>query len=226
MKALSISISFAITIMLFLSGCGYSDTNQTKMKSINLDDYNLTALDDNQKYSLAYMWNEERLAQDLYLNLYNVNSDAIQLYNIALKSEAYHIELVENLVKAYDLNITNLVDYTQNYSEAELKAMPAGTYGVTAIQDLYNTLYNNGAASVQASLEVGCMVEVTDIDDLDKYIIDAKENQALIDTFNLLKDGSYSHYWAFDRALKNLGITDGCCSLGSAYCKPDYPNQK
>lgn len=69
------------------------------------------------------------------------------------------------------------------------------------------------------------MVEVTDIDDLDKYIAGSTGNQALIDTFTTLRNGSYSHYWAFDDGLKSIGVDNGCCSLGTTYCKTtdEYP---
>ncbi len=243
-----ITTSLLLASILLLSGCGDSSSDNTKgnagdgnsngnshqnsgdtsnqstsSTTVNVNAYNLIPLDDKQKYSLAYMWNEERLAQDVYLNLYKVHSDVRQLDNIGSNSEGVHIELVQNLVEAYDINITNLIDYTQNYSEAELNAMAPGEYGIEDIQNLYNILYADGVTSAQAALEVGCKVEVTDITDLDKYIIDAKDNQALLDTFNILRDGSYSHYWAFDKGLVNLGISDGCCSLGSDFCKPEYP---
>ncbi len=91
------------------------------------------------------------------------------------------------------------------------------------IQDLYNTLFDIGRASAQASMEVGCMVEVVDINDLDKFIQTAGSNQYLVDAFIFLRDGSYTHYWAFDNGLKNMGIASGCCSLGSEYCHPEYP---
>jgi hypothetical protein len=59
---------------------------------------------------------------------------------------------------------------------------------------------------------VGCMVEVTDINDLDEYITLAEESNAtdVKEAFEVLKDGSYNHYWAFDKGLKNIGITNGC----------------
>jgi len=44
-----------------------------------------------------------------------------------------------------------------------------------------------------------------------------------LDVFNFLRDGSYKHYWAFDKGLKNMGIDNGCCSLGTNYCHPEYP---
>ena len=227
MKQISLLIS--IMIVVGLGGCGGGSSTQTVVPSqtttsIDLSTYSLASLTDAQKYSLAYMWNEERLAHDIYLNLYAINP-VTQLEKIATNSETVHISLVKDLVESYDLNITNLVDYKEHYSEAELEAMPSGIYGIQAIQDLYDELYAYGVASSQTSLEVGCKVEVVDVNDLDTYITEAGTNQALIDTFSILRDGSYQHYWAFDSGLKNLGITDGCCSLGSAFCKTtqEYP---
>ncbi len=70
------------------------------------------------------------------------------------------------------------------------------------------------------------MVEVTDVDDLDKYIEIAAGREDLIETFDFLRSGSYNHYWAFDRALRNIGVSDGCCSLGEEFCKTEeeYPS--
>ncbi len=234
---ISITTATLFTSLLLFSGCGDSSSNKGALQNgngnanantqgvntVDIYSYNLAPLNEKQKDSLAYMWNEERLAQDVYLNLYKVHSDVRQLNNIGTNSEGRHIELVQNLVEAYDINITNLVDYTQNYSEVELNSMPAGTYGIEAIQNLYDILYAKGVNSSQDALEVGCMVEVTDINDLDDYIADAETNQALLDTFDILRDGSYRHYWSFDRGLKFMGISEGCCSLGDDFCKPEYP---
>ena len=189
---------------------------------IDLGNYEKVPLSEEQKYSLAYMWHEEKLAKEIYLELNKINP-AKQLENIANNAETKHIELVQNLVEWYDINITNLADYEIRYSATELDNMPVGKFAVPAIEDLYNRLYDYGRSSTQASLEVGCMVEVTDIDDLDKYIAGAVGNQAMLDTFGVLRDGSYSHYWSFDNGLKNMGVADGCCSLGTEYCHPEYP---
>jgi len=193
--------------------------------AIDLTNYEKVPLSEEQKYSLAYMWHEEKLAKEIYLELNKINP-AKQLENIANNAEVMHIELVQNLVEWYDINITNLANYEIRYSAAELANMPVGKFAVPEIEDLYNTLYDYGRVSTQASLEVGCMVEVTDITDLDKYIAGASGNQAMLDTFNILRDGSYNHYWSFDSGLKNMGIADGCCSLGAEYCHPEYPNNE
>ena len=174
--------------------------------------------------SITYMYNEEKLAKEVYLNIYEKQS-LQQLYNIATKSEVKHEEAVNNLAIKYDLNITQYPDTDIPYDKNSIDKYGSGQYAVEAIQELYDMLYNKGINSQQDALEVGCMVEVTDIDDLDKYIIQASASNAsdVLEVFNFLRDGSYIHYWAFDNGLKNIGISTGCCSLGDTYCHPEYP---
>ncbi len=224
-----ISVGTALIGIAVFIGCG--DSNGTSVPEGTLPDGNTSnpesALTGEQKYALAYMWNEEKLAKDIYLAL-NAVQPHRTLYNIATRSETTHEQAVEDLVKTYDINITNLKDYTVRYSEAELRALEAGTFGIDAIQSLYDNLYGKGVKTMQDALEVGCMVEVTDVEDLDRYIALSEGVDDLVDTFTFLRSGSYNHYWAFDNALKNLGVADGCCALGDAYCKTpeEYPAEQ
>ncbi len=199
-----------------LSGCGGSSGDSTTEP---------TELTKDQKYALAYMWNEEKLAKDIYLALNDLTPHRT-LYQIGSGAEVQHESAVEDLVMRYDINITNLKDYTVNYSEEELRALGPGQYAVPEVQKLYNALYAKGSQSLQDALEVGCMVEVTDVNDLNEYIAIAADKEDLVKTFTNLRSGSYNHYWAFDRALKNIGVTEGCCSLGVEYCKTpeEYPS--
>ncbi len=196
--------------------------NQIDTIANTLPESNLT---DEQKYALAYMWNEEKLAKDIYLALNDLTPHQT-LSNIATRSETQHEAAVEDLVQKYDINITNLKNYEIHYSEEELRALAPGRFAVPKIQELYDALYEKGSQSLQDALEVGCMVEVTDVNDLNEYIEIAGDSLDLITVFSFLRSGSYNHYWAFDRALKNMGVTDGCCSLGEAYCKTpeEYPS--
>ncbi len=60
-------------------------------------------------------------------------------------------------------------------------------------------------------LEFGCILpHVTDVNDLDEYIELAEADEAtdIVEAFNVLRTGSYHHYWAFDQALKNMGVED------------------
>ena len=201
---------------------------------INKPDLSETPMDEltnAHKYALAYMWHEEKLAYDIYLELNKVQP-ANQFVNIANNSEIKHIAAVEELVAKYDINITNIVDYEIIYSEEELRAMPTGKFAIPAVQALYDTVFAYGEKSPVEALQAGCMVEVVDIVDLDAFIVDAEGKQDLIDTFEYLKAGSYKHYWGFDNGLKSLGVENGCCSTPTLadhpeldFCQPDYPQK-
>jgi len=236
-----------VAASIVLSGCGSdttpnSDTNSTQPTSfvtaVNAV-YQFPAevksallapnatLSQELKNTLSHMGNEERLAFDIYNELYEIYPQR-QLYNIANNSESVHIQAVQFLVQKYigDYSEFSNVDSTElAYKETPISQMQTGVYDIQAIQDLYNTLYNKGKVSAKDALEVGCMVEVVDINDLTEYITLAEKSDAddIATVFGFLRQGSYQHYWAFDSALKTLGSTDGCCSGEEEYCHPEYP---
>jgi hypothetical protein len=226
----------AILAVGVLSGCGSTQSDTNDSARFDVDDYPMSSLSQPLKDAIAYMGNEERLAYDVYMNLYDYHTQEStttikQLQNIATRSEKTHVGIVQSLVQRYKLgeeNLTILEDAVADNTVA-FEDMPRGQYDIPAIQDLYDALYAKGVNSVQNALEVGCMVEVTDINDLDTYIALAKESKAddVEEAFNKLRNGSYNHYWAFDKGLKALNISDGCCSLGTVggvnYCHTEYP---
>lgn len=172
------------------------------------------------KDSITFMYSEEGLAYDVYMNIYKIQ--AIQpLLNIATNSETKHIELVNQLAIDYDLNITKYPDTDHPYSTDDLDRYGDGEYPVEPIQELYNLLHDKGIQSPQQALEVGCMVEVVDIDDLNEYIEQAEAAGAgdVLTTFTQLRAGSYKHYWQFHEALKQFD-EEGCCSVKDELYNP------
>jgi hypothetical protein len=208
-----------------------------QMPVIDIDSYQKYILDQKVTDAIKYMGNEERLAYDLYKNIFDyhaVNDIYInQLKNIANNSEIRHISTVKAIIDKYDIKDTELskIDTTNSDLKTYIDRV-SGKYDIEKIKKLYDALYAKGQASKQDALEVGCIVEVTDVNDLNEYIQEAKDINAddIVDAFTRLRDASYSHYWAFDKGLKNLGVTDGCCSLGEIdgvnYCQPNYPKEK
>ncbi len=169
--------------------------------------------------ALAYMWHEEKLAGDLYISL-NGDFPNAKMSLIATQGEATHQQFIQNLVEKYDLNVTALSDD----QSVDVYTLGTGEFAITAIQSLYDSLYDEGNDSAIDALKVGCKVEVVDIDDLNTYIALADGvAQDLEDVFVYLRSGSYKHYWAFDGELKALGVTDGCCAAGATYCHTEYP---
>ena len=198
----------------------YGNGSGNGHNEFNLDAYSITStLTQELKDSLAHMGNEERLAYDVYTNLYNyykdLGTEIKQFTNIATKSESKHISIVQDLVKRYDLNVSDFTNVDETIvSDNNMSAsnMPSGVYDISAIQDLYDDLLALGKSSQESALKVGCMVEVTDINDLDTYVTQAEDANAtdIKAAFENLRNGSYNHYWAFDKALKNIGVTNGC----------------
>jgi hypothetical protein len=193
---------------------------QLKLMVQQLPQYPLTQED---KEALAHMWNEEKLAHDVYLALYDLYPNNT-LYTIAQRSEAQHQASVEDLIAKYDLNILS-PDFSGGYDPEALAQFGLGEFSIDSIKELYNTLYDLGKNSEIDALKVGCMVEVTDINDLNTYINSGQLTPDMMIVFTNLRDGSYHHYWAFDKALKAKGVIEGCCSAGEEYCKTpeEYP---
>ncbi len=219
-------------VVLSVIGCGGGSSSSGVIEEEVVPDELLSTLSQELKDSITYMYNEEGLAYDLYMNIYQYHIDynmptANQLQKIASGdqsgSEEEHIAAVDDLAVKYDLNITQYPGTDVPYS---VEGISAGNYSVPDINVLYEMLYNKGIQSKQDALEVGCMVEVVDIDDLNEYIALAKESNAsdVLDVFNFLRNGSYKHYQSFDAGLKNLSVpvVEGCCSLGQEYCHPEY----
>jgi len=186
------------------------------------------------KDTLAFMGNEERLAYDVYNGLHIRFPEVAPLDNIPKKSEYYHITAVQQLVQKYQLTDSDftIVDMPGlGYRDTQIEYMESGTYDIAEIQSLYDTLMALGTDEIEA-LKVGCMVEVTDVDDLNRDIALAEASGAsdVVTVFGYLRNGSYNHYWSFDADLKNRGVDEGCCVLGVIggvdYCHPEYPQNE
>lgn len=222
-------------------GCveGYTpDQNEDPSTNVQLPanvqaalDAPVSKLDEKLTNTLAHMGNEERLAYDVYNAFYDEYGTK-QFINIATNGEYKHITAVQALVQKYklndDVNFTNVDLEPLGYIKTPIEKMQAGTYDIQAIQELYNTLVAEGLENNEIdALKVGCKIEVIDVNDLNEYIALAGLQDAndIVTIFEFLRSGSYNHYWAFDKGLKDKGVTDGCCSLGEGYCKTinEYP---
>ncbi len=234
---------WVVSAVLSMIGCGGGSssgveeivTSDLPVEIVDTIDSPKSKLSQDLMNTLAYMGNEERLAYDVYNALYEQYGTE-QFTKIATNGEYKHITAVQELIQKYklsdDVNFTNTDLPALGYMNTNIEDMEAGTYDIAAIQKLYDDLVAQGSASEIDALKVGCIIEVVDVNDLNRDIALAESEGAtdIVTVFNFLRDGSYKHYWAFDKGLKNKGIVDGCCSLGMIegvdYCQPDYPNTK
>jgi len=171
---------------------------------------NLFALTPQEKSDLLFMYEEEKLARDVYQTLGNIYPNMIIFSNIA-RSEIMHNRAVAKVLKHYNVKLPNRLEEIGKFKNEKL-------------QKLYNELVVKGKKSLKDALEVGIMVEVIDVEDLDKRITRAK-SEDVIALFKFLKEGSYNHYNVFDRALRWATGGKGACEvMDKKWCK-NYPFQ-
>jgi hypothetical protein len=144
--------------VLTVIGCGGGSSLNTKEEI--LPEEPLSILSQDLKDAITYMYNEEGLAHDVYLNINNEliaknDINVTQLYNIVTSSEIKHIQWVDELAIKYDLNMTTYDPTLEPYSK---EGIGDGNYSVNHIQDLYDLVYTKGIKSKKDALEVGCMV--------------------------------------------------------------------
>jgi hypothetical protein len=139
---------------------------------------------------LLYMAEEEKLARDVYLALYEKWGSRVFL-NIA-NAEQQHMDAVSAVMK--DKEIANPVE------DSEI-----GVFHNTEIAALYESLVAQGSTSIEEAFLVGAIIEDLDIYDLQRSI-EASEDEVEIWVYNNLLRGSESHMRAFVRQLNSYGM--------------------
>ena len=148
---------------------------------------------------LLFMREEEKLAHDVYIYLYEKwNNQVFQ--NIA-GSESTHVESIRYLMEQFGIEDTASDQF--------------GVFINSDLQDLYEQLTSLGSRSLLDALQVGAAIEEIDILDLEEFLSQTEnENIALV--YQNLLDGSENHLRAFVRVISN--------QTGSDYT-PQYMSQ-
>ena len=149
----------------------------------------VVALTAKQKGLLLFMYQEEKVARDVYIGLGKKYPTAQTFSNILL-SEQTHMDSVERLCIKYGVNIANV-------NEAEV-----GVFVLPELQALHDTLLAKGLVSLTEGLKVGVAIEEKDIKDLTEAMVGMPTD--VVNVFTNLRNGSYSHLSAFQNALAAL----------------------
>ncbi len=140
-----------------------------------------------QKAALLFMYQEEKVARDVYLTLGKKYPTATTFTNIAL-SEQTHTDSVEKLCIKYKVDISKV-------NESSI-----GNFVLPELQSLYDTLVIQGSVSLTEGLKVGVAIEEKDIKDIMTYAVGMPTD--VKNVFQNLLNGSYNHLAAFNSALK------------------------
>lgn len=150
----------------------------------------VTALSASEAKTLTYMREEEKLARDVYANLYQLwRADVF--YNISL-SEQTHMDTMKKMLDKYRLPDP---------------ALPTvGAFSDPGLQALYDSLITSGSRSLVEGLKVGATIEEVDMVDI-QFAIDGTTHVDLKTAYQNLMEGSKNHLRAFVGALSAQGVT-------------------
>ena len=197
---------------LLLTACGDSSDSSniasasTEPPLLDVDDSGSSSVNDNlvdlidtlpdeqlsdaEKDALSFMREEEKLARDVYLFLYDIWGTKI-FSNIA-SSEQTHTDAVLRLILKYGLA-----------DPAAGKA--AGEFSDPTLQGIHDMLIAQGSASQIDALIVGATIEDLDIYDILRLMADI-DNQDINIVFENLRKGSRNHLRAFSDRLTDQNI--------------------
>ncbi len=138
-----------------------------------------------EKNNILYLYEEEKLAHDIYVAMYNLYGAYI--FNNISESEQRHMDSVAKLISKYELE------------EGVLNNDP-GIFLNENIKVLYGDLLEEGEKDLTSALGVGVKIEVMDIGDIEDMQKETDKADIERVLSNLL-DGSYNHLDAFNTQL-------------------------
>ena len=147
--------------------------------------------------NILFMKQEEKLARDVYQAL-SEQWDHATFANIAA-AEQRHMNALDRLIGVFGLTDTTPAE--------------AGKFSIPELQALYDELLAEGSKSLAAALNVGVLIEKTDIEDLDEALA-ATQHPTVTRVMTNLRRGSANHLAAFTGALEGLE------NLGTDPAKP------
>jgi hypothetical protein len=135
--------------------------------------------------AILFMKQEEKLARDVYKTLH-AQWGAVIFANIAA-SEQNHMNAIDGLISRYRLK--------------DPTPAAVGEFTYQELQDLYDALIEKGGKSLTDALEVGVLIEETDIEDLRAALLTVRD-RPIKNVFGNLLNGSLNHIAAFRSWLK------------------------
>ena len=140
---------------------------------------------------LLLMWEEEKLAHDVYITLHE--TWGLPPFANIPRAESMHMEAVGVLLDRYGID-DPAMDTT------------VGVFQDSRLQQLYDDLIARGQKSVEEAIKVGAHIEELDIADL-RRLVEQTENEDIRLVYENLLRGSRNHLRAFARQLARYNDT-------------------
>ena len=140
--------------------------------------------------NLLFMREEEKLARDVYLTMYE--AWGLNIFSNIAASEQTHTDAVAEMLDKYKLSDPVVDDR-------------AGIFINQELANLYDTLLARGYLSSLDALKVGALIEEVDMVDL-KRAIEETDNEDIQVLYENLLSGSRNHLRAFVGLIEDQGI--------------------
>ncbi len=156
------------------------------------------ALTDVESASVEFMKQEEKFARDVYTHMASLYD--VPIFSNIARAEQKHMNAVD-----YIMQINDMVDKTP---------AATGEFTYPELTDLYNQLIAKGALSLLDALEVGVLIEETDIEDLETDM-NSVTDPTLATVYQNLLRGSYNHLRAFNNNIVSGGTVSENLQMGT-----------
>lgn len=185
-------------ILLFSCSKERNAPNYNNNRNVNtvtlqtqINSYPAETLSEEETNSLLLMREEEKLARDVYITLYQKWGTAI--FNNISGSEQTHMDALLLLFQKY-----SLTDPVGNNA--------VGIFQDPSLQELYYQLVAKGNVSLSEAFIVGATIEDLDIFDLTR-LKETINNQDILFVYDMLTKGSRNHLRSFNKNILTTGAT-------------------
>lgn len=183
-----IAIGSVLAYMYFTKDDSITATNTSTGSSAKLsntsDSKTNVAPEKTTEEQLVYLIEEEKLAHDVYTVMYQ--KYGANVFGNILESESTHQGKVLVLLQARNIQ--------------DPRSTEVGVFKNAGLQNLYNSLIEQGNKSATDAYKAGVIIEEKDITDISNQLATAAD-QDVVTTLESLRSGSENHLRAFNRQL-------------------------
>lgn len=144
-----------------------------------------------EEQGLFLMREEEKLARDVYLALYDLWD--LPIFNNIAASEQRHMDAVKVILDKYSLPDPVQIDIE-------------GVFADQNLQSLYYQLVQAGSVSLADAIRIGATIEDLDLFDLIR-LLESVDNSDIKTLYQNLMKGSRNHLRSFARQLHSYGLS-------------------
>ena len=185
------SIGFMALALNVSAGNGFKNQTITSTEEV-VEASTLEAISVEEEHGILFMREEEKLARDVYLTLYEIWG--LNIFQNIAKSEQTHTDAIKGLIEKYQL-ADPVIDDT------------IGVFTDYHFVEVYEALGAKGSESLEGALQVGTEIEELDIKDIAESIAQVEGNDDIVNVYAELMKGSRNHLRSFWDVLTSKGFT-------------------